>query len=196
MIPSLFILVCEDNTYNLLVQRNYFQKQFLIVFLQKCVRQICSKLTGGEPYGNAISKCCVARLYGCSIVNLLRLCRTPFWKNTFAALLLYFISFVLVQVINNTFFLYYGIFFEIISQLFAVMEAPVIFLFQSLVKQMPVVIAEAVLRRCSSKRNIWCISVVNVKRNNFVNNGQMSRRHFCFILFSFNQNLNSRKYDA
>ena len=151
MIPSLFILVCEDNTYNLLVQRNYFQKQFLIVFLQKCVVQICSKFTGGEPYGNAISKCCVARLYGCSTVNLLRLCRTSFFQNTFAGLLLYFISFVLVQVINNTFFLFYGIFFEIISQLFAVMEAPAIFLFQSSVKKMPVAIVEAVLHRCFQK---------------------------------------------
>ena len=33
---SLFILVRESNTYNLLVQRNYFQKQSPIDSLQKC----------------------------------------------------------------------------------------------------------------------------------------------------------------
>ena len=36
----------------------------------------------------------------------------------------------------------------------AVIEAPIIFLFQSLVKQMFVVIAEAVHHRCSSKEII------------------------------------------
>ena len=77
-ISSLLILVCEDNTYNLLGQRNYFQKQSLIVFLQKYALQICSIFTGAEPYGNVISKCCVALLHGCSTVNLLRICRTPF----------------------------------------------------------------------------------------------------------------------
>ena len=44
-ISSLLILVCEDNTYNLLGQRNYFQKQSLIVFLQKYALQICSIFT-------------------------------------------------------------------------------------------------------------------------------------------------------
>ena len=53
---SLFILVCEGDTYNLLVQMNYFQKQSPIASLQKCVLQICSKFTGGDPYGNMISK--------------------------------------------------------------------------------------------------------------------------------------------
>ena len=56
----------------------------------------------------------------------------------------------------------------------AVTEAPIIFLFQSLVKQMFVVIAEAVPHRCSSKKIIWSIAVINVKKNNFVNNGQIS----------------------
>ena len=54
----------------------------------------------------------------------------------------------------------------------AVIEAPIIF--QSLVKQMFVVIAEAVPHRCSSKKIIWSIAVINVKKNNFVNNGQIS----------------------
>ena len=36
--------------------RNYFQKQSPIAFPQKCVLQICSKFTGGDPYGRAISK--------------------------------------------------------------------------------------------------------------------------------------------
>ena len=53
----------------------------------------------------------------------------------------------------------------------AVIEDPVIFLFQSLVKQMFVVIAETVPHRCSSRKIIWSISVKNVKTNNFINNG-------------------------
>ena len=56
----------------------------------------------------------------------------------------------------------------------AVIEAPVIFLFQSLVKQMFVVIAETVPHRCSSRKIIWSVLVKNVKRNNFISNGQMS----------------------
>ena len=78
----------------------------------------------------------------------------------------------------------------------AVIEAPIIFLFQSLVKQMFVVIAEAVPHRCSSKKTIWSIPLINVKKNNFINNGQMSWGYFYFILFSFDQNLNSPKYGA
>ena len=68
-----------------------------------------------------------------------------------------------------------------------------IFSFQFLVKQMFVVIAEAVSHRCSC---IWSITVINVKRNNFINNGQMSWGYFYFILFTFDQNLNSPKYGA
>ena len=75
-------------------------------------------------------------------------------------------------------------------------EAPIIFLFQSLVKQMFFVIAEAVSHRCSSRKIIWSIPVINVKRNDFINNGQMSWGYFCFIFFSFDQNLNSPKYGA
>ena len=78
----------------------------------------------------------------------------------------------------------------------AVIEAPIIFLFQSLVKQMFVVIAEAVPHRYSSRKIIWSIPVINVKRNNFINNGQVSWGYFYFILFNFDQNLNSPKYGA
>ena len=77
----------------------------------------------------------------------------------------------------------------------AVIETPIIFLFESFVKQMFVVIAEAVPCRCSSRKVIWSISVINVKRNNFVNNGQMLWECY-FVLFSFDQNLNSSKYGA
>ena len=130
-------------------------------------------------------------------------------------LVLCFISFVLVQVKTSTFYrlafiiridqtdqkpfwrfsLFYDIFFEIIFQMLAVIETPIISLFESFVKQMFVVIAEAVPRRCSSRKIIWSISVINVKRNNFVNNGQMLWEYY-FVLFSFDQNLNSPKYGA
>ena len=82
VISSLFILVCESNTYNLLVQRNYFQKQSPIASLQKCVLQVCSKLTGGGPNRNLISKKnYVAFLHGCSTLKLLENCRTPFLEE-------------------------------------------------------------------------------------------------------------------
>ena len=141
-----------------------------------------------------------------------------FWKGHLWGQLLSFMSFVLVQVINNTFYwlafiiyrrefldwskpfwrfsLFYGVFLEIISQLLAAIEAPITFLFQSLVKQVLVLIAEAVPYRCSSQTTIWSIPVINAKMNNFINKGQISRIYFYFILFSFDQNLNSSKYDA
>ena len=75
----------------------------------------------------------------------------------------------------------------------AVVEVPIKFFFQSLVKQIFVVIAEAVLHRCFPRKTIWLIPVINVKRNNFINNGQMSWGDYYFILFSFDQNLNSLK---
>ena len=78
----------------------------------------------------------------------------------------------------------------------AATETPIIFLFKSLVKQMLVVIAEAFPHSFSSRRIIWSIPVINVKRNNFINNGQMSWEYFYFILFRFDQNLNSPKYEA
>ena len=128
-----------------------------------------------------------------------------------------FISFVLVQVINNTFYwlafiiyrpefvgwskTFLKVFFILYIfrnnfQMLAVIEAPTIFLFQYLVKQMFFVTVEAVPHRCSSRKIIWSISVINVKRSNFRNNGQMSWRYFYFILFGLDQNLNSPKYGA
>ena len=49
VISSLFILVCEGNTYNLRVQRNYILKQSPIASFQKCDLKICAKVTGGDP---------------------------------------------------------------------------------------------------------------------------------------------------
>ena len=77
----------------------------------------------------------------------------------------------------------------------AVIEVPIIFLFQSLIKQMFVVIAESVPHRCFSRKSIWSIPVINVKRNDFIKNGQISWECY-LILFSFDQNLNSSKYGA
>ena len=56
VISNLFILVYEDNTYNIFLQRNYFQKQSSLAYLQICVLQIGREYTGEYPYGNAISK--------------------------------------------------------------------------------------------------------------------------------------------
>ena len=47
---------------------------------------------------------CAALLHRCSTVNLLGIYRTPFLKNTSGGLVLCFISFVLVQITNNTFY--------------------------------------------------------------------------------------------
>ena len=55
----------------------------------------------------------------------------------------------------------------------AVIEVPISFLFQSLVKQMFVVIVEAVPHWRSSRMIIWSILVIHVKENNFKNDGQM-----------------------
>ena len=73
----------------------------------------------------------------------------------------------------------------------AVTEALIIFSFQSLVKQMFVVIAKAALHRCSSRKIIWFIPVINVKRNNFINNGSsrssydVPMTHYEVILIKF-----------
>ena len=119
-------------------------------------------------------------------------------NNTFywLAFIIYRLEFVdCSKTFLKVFFILWYIFW-IIFQILAVIEALIIFLFQSLVKQMFFVIAEAVLHRCSSRKIIWSITVINVKRNNFINNGQMSWRYFYFILFSFDQNLNCPKYGA
>ena len=90
-------------------------------------------------------------------------------------------------------FLFYNIFFKIIFQMLAL---PITFLFQSLVKLMFVVIVAVVPHRCFSREIVWSIPVINVKRNNFISNGQMSWGYFYIILFSFDENLNSPKYGA
>ena len=89
------------------------------------------------------------------------------------------------------FSLFYDIFLKTIFQMLPVIEAPITILFQPLVKQIFVVIAEAFLDRCSTRKIIWSIPVINVQKNNFINNGKMSWGYFSFILFSFDQNLNS-----
>ena len=73
----------------------------------------------------------------------------------------------------------------------AVIEAPILFLFQSLVKQMFFVIAEVVLKGVIQEDHL-IYTPINMKRSNFINNRQMSWRYF----FSFDQNLNSPKYSA
>ena len=117
-------------------------------------------------------------------------------QNTFLeehlwGLVLCFISFVLVQVINSTFYwLVFIIYrpefvhwsktflkaffilyiFRIIFRMLAVIKAPIIFWFQSLVKQMFVEIAKAIPHRCPSEKIIWSTPAINKKRNNFINN--------------------------
>ena len=64
------------------------------MFLEKRVLQICRKFTGEHPCRSVISiklksKFSVITLrYGCSPVNFLHICRTPFPKNTSGWLLL------------------------------------------------------------------------------------------------------------
>ena len=67
----------------------------------------------------------------------------------------------------------------------AVIEAPIVFLFQSLVKKMFVIIAEAVPHGSSSRKIVCSIPVINMKKNIFTDNGQISWRNFHFILLSF-----------
>ena len=65
------------------------------------MQQICRRRPIRKCY---FKKSCVAFLHGCSNVNLVEICRTPFQRNTSRGLVLCFISFVLVLVINNTFY--------------------------------------------------------------------------------------------
>ena len=89
--------------------------------------------------------------------KLLRICRTPFKKNTSGGLLMCFLPFVLMQSINMTFCwiafiiyrsefvdwsktfgrfsLFYGIVLEIISQLLGVIEASTYYIFISIFNQ-------------------------------------------------------------
>ena len=141
-----------------------------------------------------------------------------FLEEHLLGLLLCFISFVLLQVINNTFywlaFIIYRpefvdwsktflkvffIFWYIFRNIFpnACCNWSTNYFFFSIISQTNVCwMAEAVTYKCSSRKIIWSIPVINVKRNNFKNNGQMSWGYFHFILFSFDQNLNSPKYGA
>ena len=64
------------------------------MFLEKGVLKTCSKFTGEHPCRSVISikLLCnfieIALQHGCSPVNLLHICRTPFPKNTSGWLLL------------------------------------------------------------------------------------------------------------
>ena len=211
---KLFILVCEDNTYNLFAKGNYFQKQSHIAS-KTCfgkIQQIFPDKIHTEMWFQK-NLCSTSEwVLDCKFATDLQ---NTFLKNTSEGLLLYFISFVLVQEISNTsykpafiiyrpeivdwsktirrFFLFYDIFFEIIPQLLALIEAPVIFLLQFLVKQMHVAVAEPVSHMCFSKKIIWFIPVINLKRNNFIDNEQMSRRYFYLYFLVLIKTLNTFK---
>ena len=118
-----------------------------------------------------------------------------------------FISFVLAKVINNTiywlaFIVYRPEFvdwsktlwkFSLFDDIFGLRcNWITCYIFISIFSQTNA----RVLHRCSLKKTIRSIPVVNGKRINFINNGQMSTRYFYFKLFSFDQNLNSPKYGA
>ena len=66
----------------------FFFTSFQKMFLQKSVLKIWSKLTGEQPYQSVISIKLLCKFieiklwHGCSVVNLLDLLRTPFYKNT------------------------------------------------------------------------------------------------------------------
>ena len=87
--------------------------------------------------------------------------------------------------------LFYDIFFEIIFQILAVIEAPMIFSFQSLVKQIFFVITEAVPHRYSTKKNHLFYT-----RYKFEEQSNVMDIYFYFNLFSFDQNLNFSKSGA
>ena len=84
--------------------KELFSKVAPIASIQKCALQVCSKCTGGDPYGNVISKnfaqhfCMV--LY-CKFADDLQ---NTFLEEHLCGTGSVFISFVLVQVINNTFY--------------------------------------------------------------------------------------------
>ena len=99
----MFILVYEANIYYSLVQRNYFLKQLPIASLKNCVLQKCNNFAGGDAYGIMISKkvtwhiCMLYCKFDGDLQNTIL--EEHLWR-----LLLGVISFVLVQVINNTFY--------------------------------------------------------------------------------------------
>ena len=65
-----------------------FRSSSLVVFLGKGVLIICSKFRGENPYRNVVSIKLQSNFieitlrYGCSLVNLLHIFRTPILKNT------------------------------------------------------------------------------------------------------------------
>ena len=67
------------------------------VLIKRCSK-ICSKFTGEHPCQSVISIKLQSNFfeitlrYGCSPVNLLHICRTPFSRNTSGWLLLYFLK--------------------------------------------------------------------------------------------------------
>ena len=65
------------------------------VFLRKSVLKICSKFTREHPCrsANSIKLLEIALRHGCSPVNLLHICRTPFLRNTSGWLLLHGVVF-------------------------------------------------------------------------------------------------------
>ena len=100
----MFILVCEGNTYNLLVQRNYFQKQSPIAPLQsvscKCAANLQEE-THTEMWFQKKLRGTSAWVLYCKFAGDLQ---NTFLEEHLWGLVLGFISFVLVQVINNTFY--------------------------------------------------------------------------------------------
>ena len=58
-----------------------------------------------------------------------------------------------------------------------VSETPILLLFLSLVEQMAAVVVEAIPRGFF-KKDHFIYTVINAKRNNFINKGQMSRKNF------------------
>ena len=70
----------------LIFENLIFRSSHPEVFLENGVLKICSKFTGEQPYPSVISIKLLR--HGCSSVNLLRIFRTPFLKNTSGRLLL------------------------------------------------------------------------------------------------------------
>ena len=100
----MLILVYEANTYNLFAQRNYFLKQSPIASLQKCVLQICSKFTGRDHTEMLFQKRLhdtSAWMHYCYFAGCLQ---NTSLEEHLCELVLGFLSFVSVQVINNTFY--------------------------------------------------------------------------------------------
>ena len=161
-------------------------------------------------------KSCVAFLHGCSNVNLVEICRTPFQRNTSGGVVLCFISFVLVLVINNTFywlaFVIYRPEFVDWSKTFLKVFF-ILCIFRSNFRNACCnwstyyiyisIFSQANVRcNCRSspsqvffKKDHLICTAIYVKRKNFINNGEKSWGYFYFKL-GFDQNLNSPKYGA